>query len=230
MVFDGKDLWGIGYNPTTTSGILCQIDRNTGAVMETYTLPSLDGSSLHCDGEYLWVSVAVSNVVLKFDLSNLRPGGTLQPIAQFTVTGATDVVSFGAERGLRTTFVKNSSGALVAIEDPSPMVTHGHKNLGGRIVKSKTITQLAFPTPYLVLPTDDVIQVSTTTTAYTVRLPLVPFQGQTFTVKDFANTAATRNITIDGNGKNIDGSATFVINVNRSSITVCYEGTAWSII
>lgn len=92
------------------------------------------------------------------------------------------------------------------------------------------ITQAGFSSPYTVLSTDSRVHVSTTTTAYQVNLPASPATGRTVSVKDKARTAATRNITVSGNGHNIDGSATVVINVNGTNLDFIYDGTEWAII
>lgn len=49
-------------------------------------------------------------------------------------------------------------------------------------------------------------------------------------VKDKSNNCSTNNITVDGNGANIDGSSTFVMNVNRSEYGFEYDGAIWNVI
>ncbi len=57
----------------------------------------------------------------------------------------------------------------------------------------------------------------------TVNLPASPTDGQNVVVKDSGGNAATWNIVINGNGKNIDGSGTYTINSNRQSVTLVYS-------
>lgn len=76
--------------------------------------------------------------------------------------------------------------------------------------------------------------VNTTTGAATVTLPSVSslFDGYTINIKDSGGLAGTNNITIAGNGNNIDGLSSQTISNNYGSMTVHYSSTdgAWFII
>ena len=61
------------------------------------------------------------------------------------------------------------------------------------------------------------------TTPITLTAPSSPVDGQVFKIKDASGTAETNNITINGNGKNIDGSSTVMINTNRGGIEMVYD-------
>ncbi len=66
----------------------------------------------------------------------------------------------------------------------------------------------------------------------TATLPLltaVP-RGFRVTVKDESGTAGSSNITVSGNGSNIDGSSTKVINTNYGSYDLYAGASAWGII
>ncbi len=67
---------------------------------------------------------------------------------------------------------------------------------------------------------------------FTVTLPTNPVQGEIHEVKDGGRNSATYNITISGNGRNIDGSASQVMATNGMSLRMIYEPTtdAWYII
>ena len=49
-------------------------------------------------------------------------------------------------------------------------------------------------------------------------------------IKDSTGQAATFNVTVAGNGHNIDGGATFVMNIAYGAITVAFTGVVWSIV
>jgi hypothetical protein len=49
--------------------------------------------------------------------------------------------------------------------------------------------------------------INTTSAAITVTLPVTPSAGDIVAIADYANTAATNNITVGRNGSNIDGNA-----------------------
>jgi hypothetical protein len=64
---------------------------------------------------------------------------------------------------------------------------------------------------------------NTTSAAFTVTLPSSPSAGDVVGLKDYANTADTNNITIDGNGSNIQGAASnYVINTEGRSVILVY--------
>ncbi len=101
-----------------------------------------------------------------------------------------------------------------------------------KLISSKglRVAVTAITTNYTVLVTDEVIAVGLTGAATTVTLPASPTSGDTYMVKDENGGAATRNITIAGNGKNIDGAASLVIAANFASRKVVYTGAQWSVI
>lgn len=84
---------------------------------------------------------------------------------------------------------------------------------------------------YTVLPSDTVIVINKSVAATTtVTLEASPATGRVIIVKDGKGDAASNNVTISGNGKNIDGSATLVISSNYGVSRLVYNGTQWSII
>ena len=66
--------------------------------------------------------------------------------------------------------------------------------------------------------------------AFTLTLPSTPVLGLTYKIKDSSGAASTKNVTISGNGKNIDGSSTYVLNLNYAMIELIYNGTQWNVI
>lgn len=81
--------------------------------------------------------------------------------------------------------------------------------------------------PYTVQSSDQLVAVSS---GGTITLEASPSTGRTISIKDINGVAASSNITIDGNGNNIDGSSTYVISVNYSSITLVFTGSSWGAI
>ncbi len=65
--------------------------------------------------------------------------------------------------------------------------------------------------------------------ATTVNLPSSPSTGDTYVIKDKKADAATNNITLTPASGNIDGAATYVMNINRQSTMVVYDGSEWSV-
>lgn len=84
---------------------------------------------------------------------------------------------------------------------------------------------------YVVLSTDTVVIVNKTVGGATqVTLEAAPATGRVIIVKDGKGDANSNNITISGNGKNIDGAATLVINANYGTSRIIYNGTQWNVI
>lgn len=82
---------------------------------------------------------------------------------------------------------------------------------------------------YQVMPTDFLIPVGTITAPVVVTLPASPIIGSTYVIKDANGIAATYNITVSGNGFNIDGYPTYVMKVNYETLEVTYDGAWWVI-
>lgn len=83
--------------------------------------------------------------------------------------------------------------------------------------------------PYTTVPQDQLILVDTSL-ARTITPLASPTTGQKHIIKDNVGSAATNNITITPSGKNIDGAASTIINLNYGSVTIVYNGTQWLII
>ena len=72
-----------------------------------------------------------------------------------------------------------------------------------------------------------VVLVDSTGGAVTVTLPASPTTGQAYKIKDSGGDALSNNITISGNGNNIDDATSATINTDYGAIEVVYDGTKW---
>ncbi len=96
-----------------------------------------------------------------------------------------------------------------------------------------TPKRTAITTPVTVIATDrTVITNLTSPGAVVVNLPAAPLDGQEIIIKDGKGDAGTNNITINGNGANIDGYTSYVLNTNFASLEIVYDSasTNWRII
>ena len=65
--------------------------------------------------------------------------------------------------------------------------------------------------------------IDTTSAAHTVVLPTTPNVGDTIQIRDYAGTFGTNNLTVDRNGKPIQGSATdLTVAVERAAFTLVF--------
>lgn len=81
--------------------------------------------------------------------------------------------------------------------------------------------------PYTILSTDDVITGDTTGGSFSILLPPAPTTGDHYYIKQIA---AANTLTLDGNGKTIDGAASIGMATQYEFYHVVYTGTEWSII
>lgn len=71
----------------------------------------------------------------------------------------------------------------------------------------------------------------TSGSATAVTLPASPITDtQLYIVKDQKGDAATNNITLTPSSGQIDGSSSFVMNVNKQSVSLNFDGTNWSVV
>ena len=66
---------------------------------------------------------------------------------------------------------------------------------------------------------------------FTITLPAAPVEGEYYIIKDATGSAGTKNVTIAGNGHNIDASSTYVINTAYQCVQLVYNAanTRWNI-
>lgn len=96
---------------------------------------------------------------------------------------------------------------------------------GSRIGAVRTATS----SPVTISATADDFICVNDAAAVTVNLPSSPATGLHFTVKDCGGNAATGSdqITITPSSGNIDGAATYVINIAHGAVNIEFDGTQW---
>lgn len=71
------------------------------------------------------------------------------------------------------------------------------------------------------------ILADTSGAAWTLTLPASPSTGDMVEVQDAAGTWADENLTVDGNGTDIEGAATFLGAASGDRCTLTFNGTQW---
>jgi len=214
------------FDPTSAGAIFTPGGDLSGTAT-SQTVISISGSSpIAITPSTLQWTTGTSTPTLK-QADNTTNSATAQTLtiqaANATGTSATGG-ALNLTSGTGTTTAGNvsiqSGGTTIAQVTPSKFITSK-----GRRHNITTITGT-----YAVLTTDEFVIVTTNSAAFTVTLPSSPTTGDTYEIKDGVGNAATNNITIDGNSKNIDGSSTYNLNVNYGAILVAYNGTEWSVL
>lgn len=96
------------------------------------------------------------------------------------------------------------------------------------VKKTRVVTAAGAVT---VSATDNIIVLNKTVGAATVvNLPATPATGREIIIKDGKADALTNNITVTPAAGNIDGSSTFVMNLNRQAVSLIYSGSEWVIV
>lgn len=118
----------------------------------------------------------------------------------------------------------NLSGGLTAVNSGSGVATVSPPTLD-------PFTSInAAASPYTVGGTDLDIGVVTSSGAVTINLPLSPATGRRLVIMDASGLAGTNNITIQGNGHNINAASSLVLNTNYAGKMLIYNGAFWNII
>ena len=148
------------------------------------------------------------------DSFNYQNGSITQTVSGYSFLEASSVqVRFG---NLAT------GGAEVNVNRSDNVVSLG----GGQIRPIRFVTA-----DYTTIFKDYTIAVNKATgSATTITLLPLPYTGQIQIIKDKKGDAATNNITVNGNGKTIDGASIYAISTNRGSVTLMFDGAAWNIL
>lgn len=161
------------------------------------------------------VNVLSGNATAGTQTLNLATGTGGKVVHVADGAGA-NTVTVGSTNTTSTTTVQSGTGGLVLS--------------GGQVVSVTGVTSAG--SPYTLLGTDQVVAVDPTGGVVTVTLPAAPATGRFVTVVDATGQAATHNITVSGNGKNISSggasAATATLSTAYSSLNLWYNGTIWN--
>ncbi len=230
----GVSLFGAGTGHGTPeyagNGTIEQSGNSTSALIFTKR-NGTDGASFASTGA-IWQSGAWTiGRATNNDTSSEAQAGLTGPLLNVTQTTGGTLTTVANQALLYniagTVTLQGNTGhnfitgtTSVASTSTSKFIT----SLGRRVRTTVTTTSLTVVDGY------DVIIVGTLSAPITITLPSSPTAGDTYIIKDQGGTSATYNITVSGNGNNIDGAASYVISANYQSITVIFANGTWSII
>lgn len=148
----------------------------------------------------------------------------------FTSGGGLYITPFGYYLDIKDSLVpeyrmlKATSSKLI-YEDAQQNIITVTPNSGSNV---RVVTTAGAVTIVL---SDSIVIVNKTVGAATItNLPPEPATGVQYTIKDGKGDAATNNITLTPAAGNIDGSGTYVMNVNYKNTSIVYNGTQWNVI
>jgi len=167
-------------------------------------------------------SVIVTSAALFPSSGNFRILIDSEIILVTAVSGSTFTIVRGQES---TSAASHANGAGVTHILTAGAITQAKAD--AVLIRSLHSTINNGASPYTVTASDDTIQVDTSGGVVTINAPASPTTGQVFFVQDVGGAAATNNITVNGNGKNIGGGTTFVILTNYAGQGFLYNGTLW---
>ena len=156
----------------------------------------------------------------------------LQAIKSGTGANAGVTMAINAQGGqAQTGATANNNGGILALGG-GPAGTGGSgaaatsgavQIVGGQRVTTRTIASTGTVDS---TATSDFQIFCNFSAAGSVTLP-VPTAGRVLRIKDIAGNAGTDNITVTPNTGTIDGSATYVLNINKAGVELTSDGTNW---
>jgi len=195
----------------TTSGTAVISVENSRVFVPGSTAVTVDGSGAHEVYGSELISDSASAVSVASGKSLNLSNCTINSTNTNAITGA-GTINYGG-------LIFTGSSSLMNTTTQVPLI------------KSNDAIKVKSPGayPYTTVPQDALILVDTSS-ARTITPLANPTTGQVHIIKDNVGSAGTNNITITPSGKNIDGAASYVMNVNYGSVNIVYNGTEWSIV
>ena len=155
--------------------------------------------------------------------------------ASFTIAAQSVLGTYGIGGSL---FLNSGLGTLVDgyvhlqvdgidVAAVEPADTLGHSKFVFFQGRRRHITQIT--NTYNITPSDDLIAIVGLSAPFTIFLPTFPFLGDAYEIKDTTGNAGTSNVTVNGNGTNIDGSSSFALAQPYAAATFTFTGTTWSV-
>lgn len=203
--------FGQQITSSSSSAINCY-NCNFGSQANSNNCITCSGSSVtnyfaNCSFQCTTASAIISTSPSSITLS----GCTIDSSNANAISGTGAVIYAGIS------FVNTSSNISTTTQSPGT-ISNDRKTV---------VTPGAYP--YTTIAQDNLILVDTTS-ARTIVPRASPATGQKHIIKDSVGSAGTNNITVTPSGKNIEGQASFIMNINYQSITIVYNGTEWSVI
>ncbi len=198
------------------------VEANGGTHQTTYTT----GDILYASAANTLSKLAIGSSTQVLTVTAGVPAWAPASGAVTSVTGTANQITSSPTTGAVTLTIPSTFIAPGSIESTTTLKSDGiFTTASGQVVKITTPGAY----PYTTLTSDFVILVDSSAARTIVPLGS-PTTGQMYRIKDNVGSAALNNITITPSGKNIDGSASVLIQNNYGSIDIVYNGTQWNVL
>jgi hypothetical protein len=161
---------------------------------------------------------------------------TLTAASPFLIADvAINTIGYGFTNNPTTGWGNNNNPTLYGYSNGVNVIQLGFNNIYSPLSQNQFTGGMTFnynnkSGSYLLTMTDYAVFFDTAGGPYTATLPAAPNYGQQVVIKDSTGHAGTNNLTVSGNGNNIDSAATFVINTNYGWATFIFNSSTWSLI
>lgn len=186
------------------------------------------------------VRLTTDGIVYVFDgpTRSWQDIGAAVPSNMMTTTtnqtpGATVVKTWTAAQvfngGLSAAAVVNITAGGLNIDAGGATIS-GDTNIEDELLLSGVAVIDNTASPYTVADNISIVIVNTSGGAVTVNMPASVKLYRCIAIKDASGNAGANNITISGNGNNIDGAASLTLNINYQSRLIQGSGSDWSVL
>ena len=130
-------------------------------------------------------------------------------------------------RNSSSTYIKNSTGFFLFQSGSNGIIKFNSNKttefLGGVIANISNITSNTS-----VDQSKEYLDVDASSSAVTITLPSSPSTGQLYTITK--NDSSANAVTVDGNGKTINGSTSHTLSSQYDKVRIIYTGTEWRVV
>lgn len=209
-----------------------------------YTFACEPGAQINFQGRVKHAGTASTDVFfiscVYYDKAGLAIGGTFDQVVATTTLGAWTTFRYSpywtseAAAWVRITIGKGAAALTASADGNGYLCFDSMKAVGvgmalsemavaPALLRARRAQNAAIP-----VNTGQTILLTSTSAAFTLKLPISPAQGDRVTFKDEGGALATNNVTIDRNGQTIRGaSSNFVMNTNWQQLIFEFSGSTW---
>jgi hypothetical protein len=188
------------------------------------------GTQLDANCIYPFILSSSDSVVLPTNITNLRDGAEII-IYDESGSGCFGLNNLRIDKGAANT-IQNQSSYTLNMNYQTALLVFDKVHSNWIVFTNSPVAPQFISSSTAVLPYNNYL-VSTTSSAITATLPLTPTNGDSITFKDIGNNFATNNLTINPNGKKINGlTSNYIAKINGQSLKLIYQTstTNWIIV